>query len=187
MIRFLLVPSHRRIGGNKYVAYLANLSSNFRSKENQNGDIQMKTINNKILIDDATIIARQICMDIWSRQYLNNTTGEHYKQFFPTINKEITTNANRSETMFRLQTGHCRLNFHLYRLGQHPTGLCDHCNQSRTVKHHILDCTKYYEARKKLKSFLFKHNIPYDLVNLLTNKLATGHLLQYISDANLRL
>ena len=111
-ICFLWVANHCGIGRNEYVDYLANLSSNFRSTDNQYGDIQVKLTSNKISIADAPKVAREIYSDLRNRQYLNNATGAHYKQFFPTINNEIPINNNGSGTILRLQTGHCKFNSH---------------------------------------------------------------------------
>ena len=99
-------------------------------------------------------------MDLRNRQYFNNATGAHYKQFFPTINNEIPINNDGSGTILRVQTGHCKLNSHLFRLGQHPTGLCEDCHHPQTVKHHSLECAKHCEARKKLKSSLKQRKYP---------------------------
>ena len=60
----LWISSFCEIGSKEYVDYLANLSSNFRSTSNHNKDIQVKLTNNKILIDDAINVARELRTDL---------------------------------------------------------------------------------------------------------------------------
>lgn len=50
----------------------------------------------------------------------------------------------------RLRLGHTGLNYTLYRIGKHPTGLCDECGVSETVEHVLIMCNKYTEQRKML-------------------------------------
>ncbi len=47
----------------------------------------------------------------------------------------------------RLRIGHTGLNQILHRIDKHPTGLCTHCNKPETVKHVLIDCSRYDEER----------------------------------------
>jgi len=57
-----------------------------------------------------------------------------------------------SPIIFRLCTGHCKLNHHLSRIGLHRDGLCGQCEIPETVEHMIEVCPKYLTARKRLKT-----------------------------------
>ena len=37
--------------------------------------------------------------------------------------------------IYRLRTGHNRLNVHLHKIGLHNSGLCDFCEEPKSVKH----------------------------------------------------
>ena len=39
--------------------------------------------------------------------------------------------------IYRLKTGHNRLNMHLNKIGLHNSGLCDFCEEPETVKHYF--------------------------------------------------
>jgi len=65
--------------------------------------------------------------------------------------------------LFRLRTGHCRLNSHLHRLGLHPTSNCEQCQDPETVAHFLFVCTTYQSERTKrtmeADHGIFKHRL----------------------------
>ena len=63
-------------------------------------------------------------------------------------------NSASSPFLFRLQTGHCKLNAHMHRIGFHSTGLCSTCSVPEDVNHFLLICPKYEHSRSVLNSHL---------------------------------
>ena len=83
-----------------------------------------------------TIIQRKSAVD-WK-----TNTGYDY-------GKDSLKDLSRTDQViiFRLRTGHCRLNKHLYRLGISQTALCQ-CQQAEQTPEHILqDCPLLGELR----------------------------------------
>ena len=71
--------------------------------------------------------------------------------------------------IYRLKTGHNRLNMHLHKLGLHNSGLCDFCEEPETVKHYLLDCLKYQQYQENLIDFAVKNNIKLTIESILKN------------------
>ena len=79
-------------------------------------------------------------------------------------------NKHTETIIYRLKTGHNRLNMHLHKLGLHNSGLCDFCEEPETVKHYLLDCLKYQHLQENLTDFAMKYNIKLTIESLLKNK-----------------
>ena len=71
--------------------------------------------------------------------------------------------------IYRLRTGHNRLNMHLYKIALHNSGLCDFCGEAETVKHYLLDCLKYQQFQQNLTDFAVKNNIKLTIEFILKN------------------
>ena len=88
---------------------------------------------------------------IWETQYNLNNKGEFFKLIEPDVkNIQIINLQNKHiETIiYRLKTGHNRLNMHLHKIGLHNSGLCDFCEDPETVNHYLLDCLIYQHTKK---------------------------------------
>ena len=72
--------------------------------------------------------------------------------------------------LYRLKTGHNRLNMHLQQIGLHNSGFCDFCKEPETVKHYLLDCLKYQHLHENLIDFAMKNNINITIESLLKNR-----------------
>lgn len=85
----------------------------------------------------------------WQGLWEKETKGRHYFSFHPQIkNVSYCYGTGRdSVKIYRLRLGHCGLNQHLHIIGKHPTGLCE-CGCPETVKHVLLECSKYSSERK---------------------------------------
>jgi len=49
--------------------------------------------------------------------------------------------------------GHCRLNHYLFKIDQHPTGGCEHCNTQETINHFLFECN-YYNIAAQMGTFM---------------------------------
>jgi len=108
------------------------------------------------------------CFAVWNAKYTNSPEAAHYKQIFQTIeNGTYGPRSCDSPILFRLQTGHNSLNFHLHRIVLHLDGLCKKCRSPETVTHFLLQCPKYTYQRSKLKLATDKLHIDFNLQSLL--------------------
>ena len=65
--------------------------------------------------------------------YQNSTTGQNYKQLFSSVSQP-----KIFSPIFRLQTGHGKLNFHFEKVGLLNTGLCLHYLIAKDVVYFFL-------------------------------------------------
>ena len=72
--------------------------------------------------------------------------------------------------IYRLKTGHNRLNMHLHNIGLHNSGLCDFCEEPKKVKYYLLDCLKYQHFQENLIDFVIKNNIKLTIEFILKNR-----------------
>jgi len=96
------------------------------------------------------------CFHAWNLQYQTDTKGSAYiyKASCPALLQSSLPIHSLSTVIFRLCTGHCKLNHHLSRLGLHLDVLCDQCDLPETVEHVIEVCPKYSAARQRLQHAL---------------------------------
>ena len=71
--------------------------------------------------------------------------------------------------IYRLRTGHNRLNMHLHKIGLHNSGLCELCEEPESVKHYLLDCLKFQHFQENLVDFAMKKNIKLTIESILKN------------------
>ena len=87
-------------------------------------------------------------------QYKINNKGHFLNlQIEPSVkNTQIThlQNKHKQTILYRLRTGHNRLNMHLHKIGLHNPGLCDFCKEPETVKQYLFDCLKYQHYQENL-------------------------------------
>ena len=131
---YLWVPSHNGIQGNEIADNLA------KTATRKNCHPGIPTVNLDLSLSEIISIIIRHCLMIWQQQYISNSTGAFYKKCFPSI---YNRNLSSCPQIFRLQTGHCRLNSHMQRIGLHDTGLCSRCNVPEDVIHYLFVCPKY--------------------------------------------
>ena len=167
IIHFLWVPSHCGIIGNETADYLT--KSVFRSNdESFKSDVQIIELETKLTYSEVKSIIRHHCLEKWNQKYIQPTTGSQYKSLFPDVQSKNPKHHNNQ--IFRLQTGHCRLNYHLHRIAKHQTGLCQVCNVPESVSHFLFHCPHYFHFRSVMKNYVDNMGLKFDLHNILTNK-----------------
>ena len=80
--------------------------------------------------------------------------------------------------IYRLRTGHNRLNMHLHKISLHNSGLCNFCEEPETVKHYLLDCLKYYQ--ENLFDFAVKNIIKLTIGSILKNRDMFPKIYDYV-------
>ena len=99
----------------------------------------------------------------WDRQ------KSEYKQIQPIVSRRPFHTAylrSHETVMARLLLERCRLNATLFRMGCHPTGLCDACGVPETVFHFLMGCVSPLAVA--ICGALPNADIP--LAEILTNK-----------------
>ena len=110
---------------------------------------------------------------IWETQYNTNNKGQFFKSIEPNVkNIQIINlqNKHMETILYRLRTGHNRLNMHLHKIGLHNSGLCDFCEEPETVKHYLLDCLKYQQYQENLIDFANKNNVKLTIESILNKR-----------------
>ena len=59
---------------------------------------------------------------------------------------------HQQTTIFRLRTGHCRLNSHLKRIGIKPSAQCPCGEADQTPEQYVQSCSLYHQARQQIWS-----------------------------------
>ena len=160
---FNWIPSHVDIKENDKVDSLAKDAC-------KNELIQIQVPINRSEINKEIQLKYQI---IWERQYNLNNKGQFFKLIEPDVkNIQIINlqNKHMETIIYRLKTGHNRLNMHLHKLGLHDSGLCDFCEEPETVKHYLLDCLKYQHYQENLVDFANKNNVKLTIESILKNR-----------------
>ena len=160
---FNWIPSHVDIKENDKVDLLAkNACKNILT--------QIQVPLNRSEINKEIQLKYQV---IWETQYNLNNKGQFFKSIEPIVkNIQIINlqNKHMETIIYRLRTGHNRLNMHLHKIGLHNSGLCDFCEEPETVKHYLLDCLKFQHFQEYLVDFAMKNNIKLTIESILKNR-----------------
>ena len=115
--------------------------------------IQVQVPINRSAINKEIQLKYQL---IWETQYNSDNKGQFLKSVEPNVKdiQIINLQSKHMETIiYRLRTGHNRLNMHLYKIGLHNSGLCDFGGEAERVKHYLLDCLKYQQFQVNIIDF----------------------------------
>ena len=117
----------------------------------------------------------------WNTLYKSYPADGQYKLLYPHTKSRNTFQSNE---FFRLQTGHCLLNYHSQRIGLHNSGLWDQCKVPETVPHFLFQCSKFSRPRAVLKYAVEKLGVLFDLKSVLTNSLVHSYLKVFVISCN---
>ena len=123
----------------------------------------------------------------WDIQYQTYTRGDVYKAIFPALLRSSLRIRSLSPIIFRLCTGHCKLNHHLSRIGLHPDGLCCQCEIPEMVEHMMEVCPKYLTERKRLKPALNQLRISFHTPEILRSTAAAKLVETFVRESGVRL
>ena len=121
-------------------------------------------------------------MQMWDEQYKEIEKGIHYKIFHPSVlqSPPVPSGRQRSTIIFRLRSGHCRLNAHLHKIKIIESPNCPHCARPETVEHFLLACPKYDPERTPLLEHAQRLGIPLTLRYLLTDSRIIAKVVEYV-------
>jgi ribonuclease HI len=116
-IRFVWIPGHIDIEGNDMADQIAKIAA---AKHN------IDIVQASTIADVNGIIDEYIDQE-WQRVYDASGVGKHYKTIEPFVSRKVkyTSYSRRQETTItRLRLGKCLLNYNLYKMNRHSSGLC---------------------------------------------------------------
>ena len=142
-IALIWIPGHMGIDGNERADKLARAAA--CGHEGNEDPVEMSLLEAKSRI-------RNHCQDRWEQEYTLSEKGQHYKLFQNSVYNYLPPAKNRTQetTLFRLRTGHCKLNAHLFKIGCVNSPNCEICSCPETVAHFLLKCPRYAVNRSAL-------------------------------------
>ncbi len=147
------VPAHIWVIGNEMTD---KFPLDATQRENVKISIPYSKMNIKTLIKHKVRGMRQ-------KQWEEERAG----RWFYKIEKRSTGRSRKEETITRLRLGHAELNSTLFKIGKHPTGNCDFCQQQETVDHVISHCKRHEVERRELIQGLKELKMRPDVYNIL--------------------
>jgi len=135
-ITFCWIPSHVGIRGNEDADIAAKAG------------LDVPITNMRFPVGDLLTCVNQLCVKEW-QQLWNQCTSKKLHSVQPVIGRNISSSLSRYDSVLinRLRIGHTRLtNSHLLKGESQP--VCEACHFPLTVKHILVDCTRYSAARQ---------------------------------------
>ena len=174
-VDFQWIPSHCGIVGNEIVDRAA-----------KNGALK-RVVDIKISNTTYEVTATRLIdfKKIWQTEW---NDPQNHGRFLHALHNNVTKPihikglSRREDCLIQqLRVGKCRLNFYLFQIQQHDTGLCELCGEPETVEHFLLQCQKYNVERSLLKR---RTNLKDpNLKNLLISDTSVIHeVLRYIQE-----
>ena len=120
------IPAHCGLSGNEEADRLAKSGS------------RMEQVNQKISYKEARTLIKNKFHTTWN-QHHDPPSDDHW----------IHLSRAEQTTIFRLRTGHCRLNAYLYRLGLSYTPDCPCRTAPQTPEHILQSCPLFLDARRE--------------------------------------
>jgi hypothetical protein len=188
------VPSHVGVSGNESADFLARAVTNFSNLIPDSSS----QLNISIPCSDVITLLKKRSIDIWKRHWNCSVQLENKGLWYAPFNVSIgttpwfckgsnITNRKFYSTILRLRFGHCRLNYHLYRLKMVDSPHCNYCYSvaEQSLSHVFFDCPSFGTQRLVLKGGLAKIYGSWDLVprsihDLLINVSTYSHLYKFV-------
>ena len=137
------IPGHKGIQGNEIADKLAKeAAAEMVGKPEE-------VYSRKITKKELSAMMKTKANEKWQRRYENTSSNENFDEIYPKVVRKPTIKRERTMEVLinQLQTGHCKLNYHMSKIDSETSAKCDHCNVSETVKHLLFDCDEYETAR----------------------------------------
>lgn len=170
---FVWVPSHIGVEGNERADFLAkaivNSDSVISSSSTSISPISLP-------FTDAACLLKQRMCEGWGMHWYNVTQIENKGCVYSTLDTQINSlpwfckyefvNRKFYSIICRMRFGHCRLNFHLFRLKLEASPGCNYCNSQeiQSLHHIFFECSSFGIQRLVLMDELIKFYGSSDLI-----------------------
>ena len=136
-ITFCWIPSHVGIRGNEDADIAAKAG------------LDVAITNMRFPVGDLSACVNQLCVKEW-QQLWNQCTSNKLYSVQPAVGRSVSSSLGRYDSVLinRLRIGHTRLT-NSYLLKGESQPVCEACHSSLTVKHILVDCTRYSAARQR--------------------------------------
>ena len=123
------------------------------------------------------------CLKLWDEEYQSIEKGSHYKMFQPSvlINLPSTSDQFMDSMLLRQRFGHCRLNYHLHRIGINDSSGCDCCGTPEKVTHFSVICSQFRHQRSFAINKVQEFSMPFTARSLLTERILLPYVKTYIA------
>jgi len=124
-------------------------------RENEDADIAAKAeldvaiTNMRFPVGDLLTCVNQLCVKEW-QQLWNQCTSDKLYSVQPVVGRSVSSSLGCYDSVLisRLRIGHTRLT-NSYLLKGESQPVCEACRFPLTVKHFLVDCTRYSAARQR--------------------------------------
>ena len=177
LIRLVWVPGHACLPGNEKADRLARETAASSAPVQNSGPVSKP--------ESKSLIHQYISIK-WNNEYQILEKGSDYKKLYPTISPIPSHTVSRKidTILFRLRSGHCRLNSHLYKIGCLDSPSCEFCDSSETVEHFLLACPEFESQRTPLRNATLRLNLPFSLQSLLLDPRLLDLTVEFVLSSN---
>ena len=175
----LWVPGHCGLTGNEAADYQAKQAISLPDAEEEY----------EVPVKEYITPIRMTCLSHFNMIWTTDTRPTNLKHIKPVTGHWSTCarNLRREEVVLsRLRLGHTRIT-HSFILDRDVRPECDTCDTYLTVKHMLVDCSKYTEPRRLLVELCRHHGVPLELSTLLGNSFPdiTDAVFKFLRDCDL--
>ena len=85
----------------------------------------------------------------------------------------------------KVQLLQSKLNFGLFKISLHETGLCDHCGTVANSQHLIMDCLVTLPLRNYFRNYIFQSKKQWTFQSLVTDQHIMTILAKFVIDNNI--
>jgi len=112
-------------------------------------ELDVSITNMRFPVSDLLTCVNQLCVKEW-QQLWNQCTSNKLYSVQPVIGRNTSSSLSRYDSVLinRLRIGHTRLT-NSYLLKGESQPVCEACHSPLTVKHILIDCTRYSAARQR--------------------------------------
>jgi len=123
---------------------------------------------------DLSACVNQLCVKEW-QQLWNQCTSNKLYSVQPVVGHSVSSSLGRYDSVLinRLRIGHTRLT-NSYLLKGESQPVCEACHSPLTVKHFLVDCTRYSAARQRYFGV--------DTLEDVFENVASRNIIAYVTD-----
>ena len=178
-IQLSWVPGHVAVEGNEI--------ADTEAKKAASDPIAAKPFQHKPLRSTRVQSIKATAKEQWLNEWNNNTKTSHTlrrilrrpgtkggTKFYNRI-----LNKRAAVSLMRLRTGHCGLNYYLFRFKLSNSPYCPCGHGKETVEHYLIECKLYAEQRKELRKKVGPGRMKVE--RLLSDPRLAKHTVEYIA------